>query len=150
MVYGNYHERQKGNARNEVSDAPSRSCVLALRLHLTKQPVNRKCGDVSVSRQSATAGRQRLGFHRNYWLQPPHQTHRPEQLRSHRNEQPGRARPRSGDARVHAGKLEIHHNPRNGRPYFSTSLFSIAPQGSLGTSPRSFFSWHGQLEQAAA
>jgi hypothetical protein len=37
------------------------------------------------------------------------------------------------------GHLAINHDPRNGRPYFNTSLFSIAPLGSPGTSPRRFF-----------
>ena len=37
------------------------------------------------------------------------------------------------------GDLEINHNPANGRPYFNTSLFSIAPLGSEGNSPRRFF-----------
>ncbi len=37
------------------------------------------------------------------------------------------------------GNLEINHDPANGHPYFNTSLFSIAPLGSPGTSPRRFF-----------
>lgn len=37
------------------------------------------------------------------------------------------------------GNLAINRNPRNGRPYFNTSLFSVAPLGSPGTSPRRFF-----------
>ena len=37
------------------------------------------------------------------------------------------------------GNLEISHDPANGRPYFNTSLFSIAPLGQEGTSPRRFF-----------
>jgi Carboxypeptidase regulatory-like domain/TonB dependent receptor len=37
------------------------------------------------------------------------------------------------------GNLEINHNPRNGQPYFNTSLFSIARLGSPGASPRRFF-----------
>lgn len=37
------------------------------------------------------------------------------------------------------GNLEINHDPRNGRSYFNTSLFSIGPLGSPGTSPRRFF-----------
>ena len=40
---------------------------------------------------------------------------------------------------VTAGNLEINRDPRNGQPYFNTSLFSIAPLGSPGTSPRRFF-----------
>lgn len=34
------------------------------------------------------------------------------------------------------GSLHINHNPSNGKPYFDTSLFSIAPLGSPGNSPR--------------
>ena len=37
------------------------------------------------------------------------------------------------------GNLDINHNPRNGNPYFNTSLFSIGSLGSPGTSPRRFF-----------
>lgn len=37
------------------------------------------------------------------------------------------------------GNLEINHDPANGRPYFNTALFSIAPLGSEGNSPRRFF-----------
>jgi Carboxypeptidase regulatory-like domain/TonB dependent receptor len=42
------------------------------------------------------------------------------------------------------GDLEINHDPRNGQPYFNASLFSIAPLGSPGTSPRRFFYGPGQ------
>jgi hypothetical protein len=37
------------------------------------------------------------------------------------------------------GNLDLNHDPRNGQPYFNTSLFSIAPLGSPGNSPRRFF-----------
>ena len=37
------------------------------------------------------------------------------------------------------GTLAINRDPRNGRPYFNTSLFSVAPLGSPGNSPRRFF-----------
>jgi hypothetical protein len=37
------------------------------------------------------------------------------------------------------GSLEINHDPRNGQPYFNTSLFNVAPLGSQGNSPRRFF-----------
>lgn len=37
------------------------------------------------------------------------------------------------------GPLQINHNPRNGQPYFNTSLFSIAPLGSPGDAKRRFF-----------
>lgn len=37
------------------------------------------------------------------------------------------------------GALEINHNPRNGQPYFNTSLFSLPPLGSPGTAPRRLF-----------
>lgn len=41
---------------------------------------------------------------------------------------------------VQPGPLEINHNPRNGKPYFNTSLFSLQPLGQVGnTSPRYFF-----------
>ena len=34
----------------------------------------------------------------------------------------------------------LNHNPRNGNPYFNTSLFSLPPLGQLGnTAPRYFF-----------
>ena len=37
------------------------------------------------------------------------------------------------------GDLAINKNPRNGRPRFNTSLFSVPSLGSPGTSPRRFF-----------
>jgi hypothetical protein len=37
------------------------------------------------------------------------------------------------------GPLDINHNPRNGQPYFNTSLFSLPPLGSPGTAPRRLF-----------
>ena len=38
-----------------------------------------------------------------------------------------------------AGPLQINHNPRNGKPYFNTSLFQAAPPGSPGNAKRRFF-----------
>jgi Carboxypeptidase regulatory-like domain len=40
---------------------------------------------------------------------------------------------------VSSGSLEINHNPRNGKPYFNTSLFSLPPLGSPGNAARRFF-----------
>jgi len=41
---------------------------------------------------------------------------------------------------VHPGSLQLNHNPRNGKPYFNTSLFSLQPLGQVGnTAPRYFF-----------
>ena len=37
------------------------------------------------------------------------------------------------------GPLQINRNPRNGRSYFNTSLFSLPALGTPGTSPRRFF-----------
>lgn len=37
------------------------------------------------------------------------------------------------------GPLQINHNPRNGKPYFNTSLFEVAPLGSPGDAKRRFF-----------
>jgi hypothetical protein len=37
------------------------------------------------------------------------------------------------------GPLDINHNPRNGQPYFNTSLFSLPPLASPGTAPRRLF-----------
>jgi len=37
------------------------------------------------------------------------------------------------------GALDINHNPRNGQPYFSTSLFSENALGTPGNVPRRFF-----------
>ncbi len=41
---------------------------------------------------------------------------------------------------VQPGPLNLNHNPRNGKPYFNTSLFSLQPLGQVGnTAPRYFF-----------
>jgi Carboxypeptidase regulatory-like domain len=41
---------------------------------------------------------------------------------------------------VQPGNLALNHNPRNGLPYFNTSLFGLPPLGQLGnTAPRYFF-----------
>lgn len=37
------------------------------------------------------------------------------------------------------GPLDLNHNPRNGLPYFNTSLFSLQPLGTPGTAPRRLF-----------
>jgi hypothetical protein len=37
------------------------------------------------------------------------------------------------------GPLEINHNPRNGQPYFNTSLFSLPVLGSAGDAPHRLF-----------
>jgi len=37
------------------------------------------------------------------------------------------------------GPLRLNPNPRNGQPYFNTSLFSLQPLGELGNSGRRFF-----------
>ncbi len=37
------------------------------------------------------------------------------------------------------GPLNLNHNPRNGLPYFNTSLFSLQPLGTVGTAPRRLF-----------
>jgi hypothetical protein len=37
------------------------------------------------------------------------------------------------------GALGINHNPRNGQPYFNTSLFSLQPLGEPGNAKRRFF-----------
>jgi hypothetical protein len=42
-----------------------------------------------------------------------------------------------------AGPLDLNHNPRNGNPYFNTSLFSLPPLGSVGNSGRRLFSGPG-------
>jgi hypothetical protein len=41
------------------------------------------------------------------------------------------------------GPLDLNHNPRNGNPYFNTSLFSLPPLGSVGNSGRRLFSGPG-------
>jgi hypothetical protein len=43
------------------------------------------------------------------------------------------------DLDVAPGPLELNSNPRNGRPYFNTSLFSLPPLGSPGTASRRLF-----------
>jgi len=42
-----------------------------------------------------------------------------------------------------SGPLNINHNPRNGLPYFNTSLFSLPPLGSAGTAPHRLFAGPG-------
>jgi hypothetical protein len=37
------------------------------------------------------------------------------------------------------GALGLNHNPRNGQPYFNTSLFSLQPLGQPGNAKRRFF-----------
>jgi Carboxypeptidase regulatory-like domain/TonB dependent receptor len=37
------------------------------------------------------------------------------------------------------GPLDLNSNPRNGRPYFNTSLFSLQPLGTFGNARRRFF-----------
>jgi hypothetical protein len=41
------------------------------------------------------------------------------------------------------GPLNLNHNPRNGQPYFSSSLFSENALGTPGTAGRRFFSGPG-------
>jgi Carboxypeptidase regulatory-like domain len=43
------------------------------------------------------------------------------------------------DLDVASGPLQINHNPRNGQPYFNTSLFSLPALGSPGNASRRFF-----------
>jgi len=38
-----------------------------------------------------------------------------------------------------SGALELNHNPRNGRPFFNSSLFSLQPLGQPGNAKRRFF-----------
>jgi len=42
-----------------------------------------------------------------------------------------------------AGPLELNHNPRNGKPYFNTALFSVPAIGDPGNARRRFFSGPG-------
>jgi hypothetical protein len=42
-----------------------------------------------------------------------------------------------------SGPLELNQNPRNGKPYFNTSLFSLNALGTPGTAKRRFFSGPG-------
>jgi hypothetical protein len=37
------------------------------------------------------------------------------------------------------GALDLNHNPRNGQPYFNTSVFSLQPLGEPGNAKRRFF-----------
>jgi hypothetical protein len=37
------------------------------------------------------------------------------------------------------GNLDLNHDPRNGQPYFNTSLFSVQPLGQPGNARRRFF-----------
>jgi hypothetical protein len=41
------------------------------------------------------------------------------------------------------GHLALNHNPRNGRPYFNTALFSLPADGDPGNARRRFFSGPG-------
>ena len=41
------------------------------------------------------------------------------------------------------GPLQLNRNPRNGQPYFNTSLFSLQPLGEPGNARRRFFSGPG-------
>jgi hypothetical protein len=43
------------------------------------------------------------------------------------------------DLDVASGPLDLNHNPRNGEPYFNTSLFSLPTLGSPGNASRRFF-----------
>jgi hypothetical protein len=43
------------------------------------------------------------------------------------------------------GPLDINHNPRNGLPFFNTSLFSANALGEPGTSPKRFFYGPGEF-----
>jgi hypothetical protein len=40
---------------------------------------------------------------------------------------------------VKSGPLNLNHDPRNGQPYFNTSLFSLQPLGTSGTAARRMF-----------
>jgi hypothetical protein len=40
---------------------------------------------------------------------------------------------------VKPGPLDLNHNPRNGLPYFNTSLFSVQPLGQTGSAARRLF-----------
>jgi hypothetical protein len=42
-----------------------------------------------------------------------------------------------------AGPLALNHNPRNGRHYFNTALFSLPALGDAGNARRRFFSGPG-------
>jgi hypothetical protein len=43
------------------------------------------------------------------------------------------------------GPLNLNDNPRNGQPYFNTTLFTVQPLGTPGNVPRRFFSGPGQV-----
>lgn len=43
------------------------------------------------------------------------------------------------------GPIDLNSNPRNGKAYFNTSLFSVQPLGTPGNVSRRFFSGPGQL-----
>jgi hypothetical protein len=45
---------------------------------------------------------------------------------------------------VSPGALDLNHNPRNGLPYFNTSLYSVPALGTPGTSARRLFYGPGQ------
>jgi hypothetical protein len=51
---------------------------------------------------------------------------------------------------VSAGALALHRNPRGGRPYFNTALFSENALGTPGDASRRFFSGPGMLNFDAA
>ncbi len=51
---------------------------------------------------------------------------------------------------VAAGPLGLNHNPRNGQPYFNTSLFSENALGTPGDASRRFFSGPGMINFDAA
>jgi len=54
--------------------------------------------------------------------------------------QPDGVNPYGADLLNYApGSLNLNQNPRNGRPYFNTSLFSVPALGQLGNSRRRFF-----------
>jgi hypothetical protein len=46
---------------------------------------------------------------------------------------------------VASGPLNLNHNPRNGQPYFNTSLFSENALGTPGNASRRFFSGPGMI-----
>jgi len=43
------------------------------------------------------------------------------------------------------GPLNLNDKPRDGQPYFNTSLFHVQPLGTPGNVPRRFFSGPGQF-----
>jgi hypothetical protein len=46
---------------------------------------------------------------------------------------------------VRPGRLGLNPNPRNGQPYFKTSLFSLQPLGQPGNAARRYFYGPGML-----